>query len=78
MGRHKKYHMGPRLAPQCRDCKWFNPKTRMCSVLSWTPKKPMLFRAELVRENVDLCGPEGLYFDTISVPELHVFKNEKP
>jgi hypothetical protein len=50
----------------------------MCSVLSWTPKKPMLFRAELVRENVDLCGPEGLYFDAISVPELYVFKNEKP
>ena len=59
-----------KAVPKCCDCKWFVPKTKMCRALSWTPEKPSVYRADLVRENIDLCGPEALYF---SARTLYIF-----
>lgn len=55
-----------KAVPKCCDCKWFVPKTKICRALSWSPEKPSVYRADLVRENIDLCGPEhSTYFPQI-------------
>ena len=57
------------MLPKCQNCKWYVPKTGKCRAFGF-PNQPLEYRATLVRENVDLCGPSGFYFAPLSLQDF--------
>jgi hypothetical protein len=49
-----------KVSPSCRDCKWSANNGKICILFSLTDN---LFESRLVRKDLDLCGPDGFYFE---------------
>ena len=43
--------------PSCKDCKWSDGQ--FCNLFTLSG---VIFKAEHIRKNIDLCGPDGVYF----------------
>jgi len=55
------------IVKNCKDCKFSiqrNNKT-LCTLFTINENNKMWYNAELVRENINLCGPDAIYFKQI-------------
>ena len=51
--------------PSCKDCKWSIDSGNFCVLFKINRDDDFAFNAKKVRENSDLCGPDGIYFKPI-------------
>jgi hypothetical protein len=47
--------------PSCKDCKWSVDNGKLC-LLFQIGSNVQTFNTESLRTNIDLCGPDGMYF----------------
>ena len=55
----------PPPPPSCKDCKWSVDNGKLCILFRLNSNDDLKFSTEHIRSNMDLCGPDGLYFKEI-------------
>ena len=50
--------------PSCKDCKWSVDDGKLCLLFKLASNNE-IFSTESLRKNINLCGPEGVYFREI-------------
>ena len=48
--------------PSCKNCKWSVDNGKLCILFNISYNNSYAFSTEYIRKNIDLCGPEGIYF----------------